>query len=131
MFLRGSALRQSYDDHLGGPQPGDRPRSRASTPEANQPSPLIEPAEPIPTRARTSAFGRLRHWPWSLARAGGAVRRPGTFIIPFAGCRQGTILAPRAARLPSAGSVAHGHATFWLRAAATSCRGEMNDRDEP
>ena len=80
MFLRGSALRQSYDDHLGGPQPGDRPRSRASTPEANQPSPLLEPAEPIPTRARTSAFGRLRHWPWSLARAGGAVRRSETFI---------------------------------------------------
>ncbi len=59
---------------------------------------------------------------------GGAVRRPGTFIIPFAGCRQGTILAPRAARLPSAGSVAHGHATFWLRAAAATGRGTRNVR---
>jgi len=61
---------------------------------------------------------------------GGAVRRPGTFIIPFAGCRQGTILAPRAARLPTAGSVAHGHATFWLRAAAATGRGTRNVRSE-
>ena len=51
--------------------------------------------------------------------------------FPIASCLQGTILAPTTARLPTAGSVAHGHATFWLRAAATSCRGEMNDRDEP
>jgi hypothetical protein len=73
---------------------------------------------------------RPRPWPPRLARAGGAVRRPGTFIIPFAGCRQGTILAPRAARLPSAGSVAHGHATFWLRAAAATGRGTRNVRSE-
>jgi len=80
MFLGGSALRRSYDDHWAGLAPvtalGPEPRP----PKANQPSPLVEPAEPIPTRARTSAFGRLRHWPWSLARAGGAVRRSETFI---------------------------------------------------
>ena len=67
-----------------------------------------------------------------LARAGGAVRRSERlFRFPIASCLQGTILAPTTARLPTAGSVAHGHAAFWLRAAATSCRGEMNDRDEP
>jgi hypothetical protein len=42
---------------LGGPRPGDRQRSRASAPEAVRPSPLVEPAEPIPTRARTSPLG--------------------------------------------------------------------------
>ena len=31
------------------------------------------------------------------------------------GCRQGTILAPSPAGLPGPGSVACGHATFWLR----------------
>jgi hypothetical protein len=34
------------------------------------------------------------------ARAGGAVRRSETFIIPIASCLQGTILAPTPARLP-------------------------------
>jgi len=80
MFLRGSALRRSYDDHWAGLAPETARGPEPRPPEANQPSPLIEPAEPIPTRARTSAFGRLRHWPWSLARAGGAVRRSETFI---------------------------------------------------
>jgi hypothetical protein len=42
-------------------------------------------------------------------RAGGAVRRSETFIIPIVSCLQGTILAPTPARLPTAGSVAHGH----------------------
>jgi hypothetical protein len=31
---------------------------------------------------------------------------------------------------PTAGSVAHGHETFWLSAAATSGRGEISHRDE-
>jgi hypothetical protein len=64
------------------------------------------------------------------ARAGGAVRRSETFIIPIASCLQGTILAPTPARFPTAGSVAHGHQTFWLSAAATFGRGEMSHRDE-
>jgi hypothetical protein len=64
------------------------------------------------------------------ARAGGAVRRSGTFINPIGSCLQGTILALTSARLPTAGSVAHGHSTFWLSAAATLGRGEMSHRDE-
>jgi hypothetical protein len=36
----------------------------------------------------------------SRARAGGAVRRSETFIIPIASCLQGTILAPTPARPP-------------------------------
>jgi PAB1-binding protein PBP1 len=40
---------------------------------------------------------------------GGAMRRSVPFIIPISSCPQGTILAPTPARLPTAGSVAHGH----------------------
>jgi hypothetical protein len=50
------------------------------------------------------------------------VRRSETFTIPIASCLQGTILAPSPAGLPTAGSVAHGHQTFWLSAPATACR---------
>ena len=74
MFLRGSALRRSYDDHWAGLAPETARGPEPRPPEANQPSPLIEPAEPIPTRARTSAFGRLRHWPWRGDRWKGAGR---------------------------------------------------------
>ena len=57
MLLRGSALRRSYDDHWAGLAPETARGPEPRPPEANQPSPLIEPAEPIPTRARTSALG--------------------------------------------------------------------------
>jgi hypothetical protein len=61
---------------------------------------------------------------------GGAVRRSETFFIPIASCLQGTILASTPARPPTAGSVARGHKTFWLSAAATLGRDEMSHRGE-
>jgi hypothetical protein len=59
-----------------------------------------------------------------LVRLGrGAVRRSESLRFPIASCLQGSILAPTAARLPTACSVAHGHWTFWLSAAAATGRG--------
>ncbi len=50
-------------------------------PDSSDPHRLANLQLPIPTRASTSAFGRQRHWPWSRARAGGAVRQSETFIM--------------------------------------------------
>jgi hypothetical protein len=47
------------------PRPGDRSRSRGSTPYAIRPSPLSEPADADPDPGPHLRLGRLRHWPWN------------------------------------------------------------------
>jgi hypothetical protein len=89
-------------------------------PRVIRPSQLSEPAVTDPDPGQHLRLWEATSLAMESVSRGGDQKR---LLLPIASCLQGTILAPTSARLATAGSVAHSHATFWLSAAAATGSG--------